>query len=164
MKNKPQKRQGHHLGRTLFALTALVFATIAIAAPSDEPGETSLFGEPEHKIVYQFNKADPEYMEHVMFSVGAMLRKHGDNIHIVVTAFGPGIHILARAPGRPVPGIIQERVSSLAHYGVEFHACGNTMKALRWSEKDLVDFAKVVEVGVDDLMQLQEQGYAYVSW
>lgn len=123
-----------------------------------------LFGEPEHKLVYQFNKADLDYMEHVLFSVGAMLRKHHDNIHLVITAIGPGIHILAKEPGRPVPELIRQRVSSLAAYGVAFHACGNTMKSLDWTADDLLDFAEVVEIGADDLMALQEQGYSYISW
>ena len=115
-------------------------------------------------MVYQFNKADPHYMDSVLFSVGEMLRKYGDNIHLVVTAIGPGIHILAKKPLRPVSEEVRERVSSLAAYGVSFHACGNTMKTLDWSKSDMLDFAEVVDIGADDLMQLQEQGYSYISW
>ncbi len=120
--------------------------------------------EPAHKVVYQFNKADEAYQKAVLFSVGAMLRKYGDNIRIVVVAIGPGIHILAKNPKRPVPEEIRQRVSSLAQYGVEFHACGNTMKALKWTDDDLLPFAQRVEVGAAALMELQEQGYAYISW
>ena len=132
------------------------------AAQEDDlrfPGE-----DPTHKIVYQFNKGDAEYHQHVLFSVGAMLRKYGDNIHVVVTCFGPGIHILAEFPKRPVSKETRQRVSSLAQYGVEFHACGNTMQSLGWTQDDLLPFAKMVEVGAADLMELQEKGYAYVSW
>lgn len=120
--------------------------------------------EPDHKIVYQFNKADPGYHDHVIFSVGAVLRKYGDNVGIVVVCFAEGIHVLAKKPLRPVSEEIQQRISSLHQYGVEFHACGNTLKALNWTAEDLVPFAKVVEVGAADLMELQEQGYAYISW
>lgn len=123
-----------------------------------------LFGEPAHKVVYQLNKADPEYMEHILFSVGALLRKYGDDIHLVVTAIGPGIHILGKRPQRPIPDVIHQRVSSLAAYGVSFHACGNTMKSLNWGKADMVDFAEIVEIGADDLMTLQEKGYSYISW
>jgi intracellular sulfur oxidation DsrE/DsrF family protein len=139
---------------------------LAVLAPQAraQTKDPDLFGEPEHKLVYQFNKADIEYMEHVLFSVGAMLRKYPDKIHIVVSAFGPGIHILARHPRRPVPEIIRQRVSSLADYGVSFHACGNTLKSLGWDKSDLLDFAELVDIGADDLMTLQEQGYSYISW
>lgn len=93
-----------------------------------------------------------------------MLRKWGDNVEIVVVAIGPGLHILAKKPKRPVSEETRERVASLNEYGVKFHACGNTMKALKWEEKDMLPFAKVVEVGASDLMELQEEGYAYISW
>ena len=119
---------------------------------------------PDHYIVYQFNNADLGYQDHVIFSVGEMLRKYGDNVKIVVVAFAEGIHILGKKPGREVKEEIRQRVSSLAQYGVEFHACGNTMKSLQWTEEDLLPFAQMVEVGAADLMELQEQGYAYISW
>jgi len=137
---------------------------VASAAPAEEP-ELRFPGDPvDNKVVYQFNKADEDYHKAVFFSVGAMLRKYGDNIHIVVVGIGPGIHILAKKPGRPVSNTIRERVASLLEYGVEFHACGNTMKSLGWEKKDMLDSAKIVEVGAADLMELQQQGYAYISW
>lgn len=122
-------------------------------------------GDPaEHKVVYQFNKADQAYHDAVLFSVGAMLRKYGDNIEIAVVAFGPGIHILAKNPGRPVSDEVRQRVSSLSQYGVRFIACGNTMKALNWGDDDILPFAEVVEVGAAALLELQEDGYVYISW
>ena len=140
---------------------AALGATRKAAAAADElrfPDE-----EPEHKV-YQFNKADLGYQDHVIFSVGAMLRKYGDNVKIVVVAFAEGIHILGKKPGREVKEEIRQRISSLAQYGVEFHACGNTMKSLGWTEADLVPFAKYVEVGAADIMEMQEKGYSYISW
>ncbi len=149
-------------------LFLLLFPTMTLtparADPSASPVETSLFGEPAHKLVYQLNKADEDYIDHILFSVGAMLRKYGDDIHIVVTVIGPGIHLLGRNPTRPIPKLLRQRAESLAMYGVEFHACGNTMKSLGWTQDDLLDFATVVEVGAADLMELQERGYAYISW
>lgn len=117
-----------------------------------------------HRIIYQCNKADPEYLEHILFSAGELLRKYGDDIEIVFGTFGPGIHLLGKKPGRPVSPELQQRAASLAEYGVSFHACGNTMKSLGWDAKDLLPFAVVVPIGVDDIMQLQEQGFSYLSW
>ncbi len=119
---------------------------------------------PENLVVYQFNQADADYHEHVIFSVGAMLRKYGDNIKIVVTAFGPGIHILLKKPRRPVTKEIREKIASLSQYGVGFHACGNTLIALGLTDKDILPFATYVDVGAADLMELQRKGYSYISW
>lgn len=144
---------------------ALSAALMTSTGPlSSEPIDRELFGEPAHKVVYQLNRSDTEYIEHILYSVGELLRKYGDDIHLVVTVIGPGIHILAKRPVRPVPELIRQRVASLAAYGVSFHACGNTMKSLSWTEKDMLDFAEIVEIGADDLMLLQEQGYSYISW
>ena len=148
-----------------YLLLAMAFGLSLLLGISQAGEELRFPGdEPEHKLVYQLNKADPEYQKHILFSVGAMLRKWGDNISIVVVAIGPGLHILGKHPGRPVSDETKQRVASLAQYGVEFHACGNTMKSLKWTKKDLLPFAKYVEVGASDLMELQEQGYAYISW
>ncbi|MDT8383193.1 MAG: DsrE family protein [Gammaproteobacteria bacterium] len=155
------RRQGRLQAIWLSAILVLLSATV-VAAEEEQlrfPGDP-----PEHKVVYQFNQADEAYQQAVLFSVGAMLRKWGDNISIVVVGIGPGIHILGKTPGRPVSEEIRQRVASLSQYGVEFHACGNTMKSLHWEEKDILPFAKIVEVGASDLMELQEQGYAYLSW
>lgn len=117
-----------------------------------------------HKLVYQCNKAEPDYIDHILFSCGEMLRKYGDDIELVVAAFGPGIHLLATHPGRPISKLQQDRVTSLSDYGVSFHACGNTLNALKWSEKDLLPIARIVPIGIDDLMQLQQKGFSYISW
>ena len=117
-----------------------------------------------HKVVYQCNKAEASYLAAILFSAGELIRKYGDDVEVVVACFGPGLHLLGKEPGRPIREEEQQRAASLAAYGVRFHACGNTMKSLQWTEDDLVDHAKVVPIGADDLMLLQEQGFSYISW
>ncbi len=116
-----------------------------------------------HQLVYQCNKIDPDYIEHVLFSCGEMLRKYGDDIELVIAAFGPGLNLLAKQPKRPVSTLHQQRVKSLFEYGVRFQACGNTMISMGWTEKDLIEESVIVPVGVDGIMQLQEQGFSYIS-
>ena len=116
-----------------------------------------------HRLVYQCNKADHDYIDHVLFSCGEMLRKYGDDIELVIAAFGPGLNLLAKRPKRAISPEQQQRVKSLANYGVRLQACGNTMVSMRWTEKDIIDEAVVVPIGVDGIMQLQEQGFSYIS-
>jgi len=117
-----------------------------------------------HKLIYQCNKAESDSIGPILFSVGEMLREYGDAIEIIVTTFGPGVHLLGKKPGRPVAPAHQDQVNSLSEYGVSFHACGNTMKSLGWTEKDLISVAKVVPIGAADLMLHQERGFSYISW
>ncbi len=149
-----------HLMRGLFAAAASGTALRAFAHHT----ESHFDDDSKHHIVYQCNKADPEYIGHILFSAGELLRKYGDDVEIVIAVYGQGIHLLGKRPERPVPYRLQQKAASLAAYGISFHACGNTMKSLSWTEEDLLPFAKVVPIGVDDIMLLQERGFAYVAW
>jgi uncharacterized protein len=151
------------LRRRLLSLAGIT-GLAALATPvRAHHTESHLDDKSAHQLVYQCNKADNDYFEHLLFSAGEMIRKYGDDIELVIAAFGPGLHLLGKHPGRPVDPVHQQRVSSLASYGVSFHACGNTMKSLSWTRDDLLDMAVVVPIGIDDLMQLQEQGFSYIS-
>ena len=149
--------------RRWLQLAAAAAPTGAIAAPATSermPGDP-----PEHKLVYQLNQADPEYIGHILTSVGAMIGKYADNVALAVVAIGPGIHLLARRPGRPVPEALRQRAASqAAGYGVRFIACGNTLSSLGWTAQDLEPYARVEPVGAATLMELQEQGWAYLAW
>lgn len=150
--------------RYFLGAIGLIGAGAALKHAQAHHTETHFEDDSIHKLVYQCNKADADYIDHILFSCGEMLRKYGDDIEIVIAAFGPGLHLLAKQPGRPISKLQQDKVTSLADYGVAFHACGNTLNALNWSEKDLLDVVKVVPVGVDDLMLLQQKGFSYISW
>ncbi|MCW9014502.1 MAG: DsrE family protein [Gammaproteobacteria bacterium] len=149
----------------LASITAGLIPFRNIHAESEATDDMRFPGDPtDHNVVFQFNKADQEYHDAVLFAVGEMLRKYGDNITIVVTAFGPGIHVLGLNPRRYVSPKTRQKIKSLADYGVKFHACGNTMNSLGWTEKDIYPFAEMVKVGAADIMELQEKGYSYLSW
>lgn len=144
---------------SLGLLTTSLTSTKALAHHT----ETHFEDQSAHKLVYQLNKADYEYIDSVLFSCGEMLRKYGDDIELVVAAFGPGLNLLANEPKRSVAPIHKQRVQSMLAYGIQFHACGNTMKSMHWKEDDLIDGAKIVPIGVDGIMQLQEKGFSYIS-
>jgi len=148
-------------------MMAGIFASRHASASTDNSADNELRfpGDPtDHNVVYQCNKADKKYHDSVLFSATEILRKYGDNVSIVVVAFGPGIHLVGKEPLRHVSEEAKQKIKSMADYGVKFHACGNTMKALGWTKDDLYDFVEVVQVGAADLIELQEQGYSYISW
>lgn len=125
--------------------------------------DTHFENQSAHKLVYQLNKAEHDYINGVLFSCGEMLRKYGDDIEIVISTFGPGLNLLAKHPKRAISTLQQQRAQSLMEYGVRFQACGNTMKSMHWLEQDLIEGAQIVPIGIDSIMQLQEQGFSYIS-
>jgi hypothetical protein len=145
---------------TLPAMAATPSAAAPAALGPAAPGDDA-----PHKIVYQLNHHEPEYQEAIFNSISAMLKKYVDDVAIAVVVWGPGIHLLAKKPQRPVPDILQQRARSMAQaYGVRFIACGNTMHTVGWTQADMLDFATVEEVGAAAVMELQERGYAYLAW
>jgi len=149
------------LGAVAAAATAgAALPARAAAKPAPAPDDG-----PPHKVVYQINRHEPEYQQAILNSIGAMLKKYVDDVTIVVVVWGPGIHLLAKKPKRPVPKELQQRVRSMSEaYGIEFVACGNTMHTIGWDKEDMLDFARVEEVGAAAIMELQEKGYAYIAW
>ena len=167
--NKPQLlAAGFSFLLIVLFSTTLLFPVSSYAAdepPAKESEELRFPGEEtNNKLLYHFNKSDEAYQLAVLNTIRNMLRKYGDDIKIVVSVMGPGIHMLLKDPVKPVSPAVRDQVASLAFYGVEFHACGNTLKAIHKEEKDVLDFATTIETGVADLMELQQQGYAYISW
>ena len=154
------------LGRLLAfgaASTAAASTTHSMAATKLAPPLPG--NDAPHKIVYQLNRAEPEYQEAIFNSISAMLKKYVDDVAITVVVWGPGIHLLAKKPQRPVPELHQQRVKSMAQaYGVKFIACGNTMHSVGWTAEDMLEIAQIEEVGAAAVMELQERGYAYLAW
>ena len=117
-----------------------------------------------HRVVYQCSEPGPDAYSHLLYSVDQLKQKHGENIDIVVTCLGPGIHLLAKKPQREVPPGALDKLEYLSLAGVEFHACGNTMDALGWKAADMHEFVTIVPIGAEDLVLLQEKGFAYLKW
>ena len=142
------------------SLVRLLAFTVTLACAGQLCAETPA----KHRVVYQCSEPGPDAYSHLLFSVAQLKEKHGDNIDIVVTCLGPGIHLLAKRPRRAVPPDALDKMLYLDLADVEFHACGNTMSAMGWSTQDMHDFVTVVPIGAEDLMLLQESGYAYLKW
>ena len=82
--------------RRLFKYLALFASLVGLKQAQAHHTDTHFEDSSEHQIVYQCNKADPDYFAHILFSVGELIRKHGDNAEIVVACFGPGLHLLGK--------------------------------------------------------------------
>jgi uncharacterized protein len=82
-----------------------------------------------------------------------------DNVIVEIVAYGPGLSLLTNESTQA------SRVSSLAMQDITFSACANTMKAVEkktGKKPQLIDGVKVVPAGVLRIMELQQQGYAYI--
>ncbi|MBN2906113.1 MAG: DsrE family protein [Rhodobacteraceae bacterium] len=130
----------------------------ALAAGSAAWAET-------HHIAVHVNQNDPQVMTMALNNVQNLTNYYesqGDDVVVEVVAYGPGLNMLI--PGKSP---VAERIETmaLAMHGLTFSACGNTHRAMSaklGQEVALLDEARIVPSGVVRLVELQEQGFAYV--
>jgi intracellular sulfur oxidation DsrE/DsrF family protein len=121
--------------------------------------------EARHRLAIQVDQNDPAIMNLALNNarnVKEYYEAKGETVAIEIVAYGPGLEMLVadRSP-------VKARISAMSVEDPEiaFSACGNTHAALNKKEgRDvpLMDEAKEVPSGVVRLMELQEEGYAYV--
>jgi hypothetical protein len=119
-----------------------------------------------HRLILQVNTNDAATMNLTLnnaMNVTEFYKELGEKVEIQVVTFGPGLHML-RDDTSPVKARIETMALSTPE--VSFMACGNTQANMRKAEnKDikLIPQAQVVPSGVVRVMQLEEQGWAYVK-
>lgn len=139
--------------RYIFALMLSVAASLVSAE-----GQT-------HKVAVHVDENDPKVMNMALNNVRNLAKYYasvGDEVVIEVVAYGPGLNMYI--PGKsPVADRIE--VMSLEMDNVSFSACGNThrkISEMAGKTVELMSEASIVPSGVVRLVELQEQGYAYV--
>lgn len=95
-------------------------------------------------------------------NVQSYYEAQGDRVVVEVVAYGPGLQMYLEGQS-PVADRI--KAMALESDDITFAACGNTLRKMsETAGKDLalLEEATVVPSGVVRLVELQEQGYAYV--
>ena len=114
----------------------------------------------QHKLVIQVSTDDPRTQKIALNNAVNLQKHYGiDNIAIEIVAYGPGLGMLTNKSSQA------DRITSLALQDITFSACGNTMqKVAQKSGKmpKLLEGVGQVTTGVARILELQEQGYAYV--
>jgi uncharacterized protein len=119
-----------------------------------------------HRLILQVNSNEPAMMNLALnnaTNVVQYYRDLGENVAIDIVTFGPGLHML-RDDTSPVKARI--KTISESNPSISFQACANTrdnMSRAESKEIPLMSEAKIVKSGVVRVMELQEQGWAYVK-
>ncbi|WP_146344634.1 DsrE family protein [Phaeobacter marinintestinus] len=118
-----------------------------------------------HHVAIHVDENDPKVMNMALnnaANVEKYYTSQGDSVMIELVAYGPGLNMFI--PGKSP---VEDRIStmSLEMENLSFSACGNThrkMSEKAGKEITLVSEADMVPSGVVRLIELQEQGYAYI--
>jgi len=137
--------------RRLF-VTAATLAAAALAVPA-------AFAQalPANKVVMQVSDNDPakwnlalNNAKNVQADLGAQ------NVAIEIVAYGPGINMLK------ADSVAATRIAEAMGAGVKVVACENTMTNQKIGRDDMLKDIGYVKAGVVELMQKQQQGWAYL--
>ena len=119
-----------------------------------------------HKVAVHVNENDPAVMNIALNNVQNLTNYYhskGDTVEVEVVTYGPGLSMLidGKSP-------VADRIAtmSLEMDNLSFAACGNThrkMSAKKGEDIALLDEANMVPSGVVRLIELQEDGFAYVK-
>jgi intracellular sulfur oxidation DsrE/DsrF family protein len=133
---------------------AALLATFALA-----PCATVLAADPAppNRVVMQVSDNDPGKWNLALNNAKNIQKDLGaSNVAIEIVAYGPGINMLKMDSA--VAGRIDEALGA----GVKVDACENTMHNAKLAKADMLHGIGYVPSGVVELMQRQQQGWAYL--
>jgi intracellular sulfur oxidation DsrE/DsrF family protein len=134
-----------------FLLIALA-ALLAAVAPAHAQQAS-----PRGRVVMQVSDADPakwnlalNNAKNIQADLGAA------NVDIEIVAYGPGIGMLK------ADSVVGNRVEEAVTAGVAVLACENTMHGQKLAKEDMLPKIGYASAGVVEIMQKQQQGWAYI--
>ncbi len=137
--------------RRTFMLAAASTLAVAISSASAQTSKSA------NKVVVQVSDNDPAKWNLALNNARNLQADLGrDNVEIEIVAYGPGLGMLK------ADSIVANRVDEAIGAGTKIVACENTMAAQKVTRDDMLPKVGYVKAGVVELMQKQQQGWAYL--
>ncbi len=135
--------------RTMSVLLALFILAPTVSSAADR------------KMVIQVNSSDPMTQRMALNSAKNLKKMIGkDKVDVEVVVYGPGIGMLSKS------GDSAHKVKSMIEHGIRVSVCGGALtvyaKRNGGKELDVIDGITRVPTGAIRILELQEQGYAYL--
>ena len=145
----PRARSAHG-----FIAAVVLGASLAVAAPTSAQAPQASV---RPRVVMQMSDADPakwslalNNAKNIQTDLGAA------NVDIELVVYGPGIGMLK------ADSVVGNRVDEALAAGVKVVACENTMRNQKLTQTDMLNKISYVQAGVVEIMQRQQQGWAYI--
>ena len=136
----------------LMVLSAVAASALFMTGCAQQPTK-----EAKQKVIFQVSDADPKKWNLALNNAKNVQTDLGkENVEIEIVAYGPGIGMLK------LESEVGNRITEAAGSGVKVVACENTMKGQKLTKDDMLANIGYVKAGVVELMQKQQQGYAYI--
>ena len=134
----------------LALLTALSLAAGVAPAAAQSPAT-------QNRVVMQVSDNDPGKWNLALNNAKNLQADLGaKNVDIEIVAYGPGIGMLK------ADSVVGNRIEEALSSGVRIEACENTMRGQKLDKADMLAGIGYVPAGVVEIMQKQQQGWAYL--
>lgn len=128
-----------------------------MASAASESGEAS---GATHRVALHLNSDAEGVQKGALNMIKNLYEEYGrERVKVELIANGPGLKLFLKKETRFADEL--ERLKKA--YGVEYAACSNTMKVMKVAKEDLVTFVDRTPPAVVRLIELQEQGWAYIK-
>jgi len=109
------------------------------------------------RVVIQVSDNDPGKWNLALNNAQNLQQALGkDKVQVEIVAYGPGLNML-KANSK-----VAGRVNGALDQSVDIVACGNTMQKMKITKNDLIGGTRVVEGGVIEISERQQQGWTYI--
>ncbi|MEQ1657756.1 MAG: DsrE family protein [Hylemonella sp.] len=110
-----------------------------------------------NKLVIQVSDNDPGKWNLALNNAQNVIQDLGaSTVALEIVVYGPGIGMLK------LDSPVAARIAAALKGGMQIVACENTLKAQKLTRADMLPDIAYVPAGVVELMQKQQQGYAYI--
>jgi hypothetical protein len=138
----------------------MLLAAWAYATPTTSSGSSAQLPGLPHRVVFHVNSGDENAQKGALNNVRHLYQELGtEQLQVELVAHGAGLMLFTKKDTR--------FGDELAHlkkvYGVRYTACSNTMKAMHLTREDLIEQVDRTVPAMVRLMELQEQGWAYIK-
>jgi uncharacterized protein len=143
------------LARLLSVATLAALAGVASFGASGALAEGATA--PKNRVVMQVSDNDPAKWNLALNNARNLQSDLGaKNVEIEIVAYGPGIGMLK------AESVVGNRIGEALGNGVKVSACENTMHGQKLTKPDMLNGIDYVPAGVVEIMQKQQQGWAYL--
>jgi intracellular sulfur oxidation DsrE/DsrF family protein len=113
-----------------------------------------------HRVVMHLNSGDEKVQRGALNNIRNLYQEVGrEYLRVELVVHGAGLTLLTKKDSTLAPELAQLKTA----YEAEFTACSNTMKAQGLTRVDLLDQVGRTVPAMVRLMELQEEGWAYIK-
>jgi hypothetical protein len=113
-----------------------------------------------HRVVMHLNTGDEKVQRGALNNIRHLYQEVGhEDLRVELVVHGAGLTLLTKKDSTLATELAQLKTA----YDVEFTACSNTMKAQGLTRADLIEQVDRTVPAMVRLMELQEQGWAYIK-